>query len=140
MENEKVWIVFIDIYIMNHDGNLIDASALATVAALSRVHFPKLTDKNTVDYGERSKEKLKLENVPVTCTFAKVKDAFLVDPNIKEESVMDCRLTVTTTPPNNINAMQKGEGGSLTPKEIDKCIETAMKLSKDIRKILKTDA
>ena len=31
----RVYILFLDIYVLNHDGNLIDASALAALAALS---------------------------------------------------------------------------------------------------------
>ena len=31
---KKVFVVFVDIYVLNHDGNLIDASAIAALAAL----------------------------------------------------------------------------------------------------------
>jgi exosome complex component RRP42 len=31
---KKVFVVFVDVWVLNHDGNLIDASALAAVAAL----------------------------------------------------------------------------------------------------------
>ncbi len=33
-EGEKVWIVFVDIHALDDDGNLLDASALAAIAAL----------------------------------------------------------------------------------------------------------
>ncbi|TDA29709.1 MAG: RNA-binding protein, partial [Hadesarchaea archaeon] len=39
-EGEEVWAVFIDIYVLDHDGNLIDASVLASVAALYGVKPP----------------------------------------------------------------------------------------------------
>ena len=32
--NKKVFVVFIDVWVLNHDGNLIDASAMAALAAL----------------------------------------------------------------------------------------------------------
>src|SRR4030066_1930553 len=32
---KNVFVVFVDVYVLNHDGNLIDASALAAVAALT---------------------------------------------------------------------------------------------------------
>ena len=31
---KKVFVIFVDVYVLNHDGNLIDASALAAVSAL----------------------------------------------------------------------------------------------------------
>lgn len=37
---EKVWIVFIDIHILDYDGNLFDAASLAALAALSTTKIP----------------------------------------------------------------------------------------------------
>ena len=37
---EKVWIVFIDLHILDYDGNLFDAASLAALAALSTAVFP----------------------------------------------------------------------------------------------------
>jgi len=35
----KVWIIFIDVHVLDHDGNLMDAAALGALAAL--VHATK---------------------------------------------------------------------------------------------------
>ena len=37
---EKVWIVFIDIHILDYDGNLFDAASLGALAALSTTKIP----------------------------------------------------------------------------------------------------
>ena len=37
---KKVFVVFVDIYVLNHDGNLIDAAALAAMAALINTKMP----------------------------------------------------------------------------------------------------
>lgn len=39
---EKVWIVFIDIHILDYDGNLFDAASLGALAALSTTKMPIL--------------------------------------------------------------------------------------------------
>ncbi|RLG17566.1 RNA-binding protein, partial [Nanoarchaeota archaeon] len=57
IEEGKVWCVFVDIYVINHDGNLIDAAALGAVAALKDARFPKLEEGKVV-YGEKTKKKL----------------------------------------------------------------------------------
>src|SRR3989344_801306 len=44
-EGKKVWTLFIDIYPINDDGNLIDASNIAALAALKDAVIPNL-DKN----------------------------------------------------------------------------------------------
>src|SRR5208337_3721900 len=38
---KKVFVVFVDVYVLNHDGNLIDASALAAMAALINTKMGK---------------------------------------------------------------------------------------------------
>ena len=37
---KKVFVVFVDVYVLNHDGNLIDAAALAAVSALMNTKMP----------------------------------------------------------------------------------------------------
>lgn len=44
IEKDKVLMVFVDIYVLDHDGNLIDASALAAMAALLNAKLPKYED------------------------------------------------------------------------------------------------
>jgi exosome complex component RRP42 len=43
---KKVFVVFVDIYVLNHDGNLIDAAALAAMAALINTKMPNFEIKD----------------------------------------------------------------------------------------------
>ena len=49
---EKIWLVFIDIHIIDFDGNLFDAASLAALAALYNTKIPlsKLTGENKEQY------------------------------------------------------------------------------------------
>jgi exosome complex component RRP42 len=135
-KGEKVWIVYIDIYILNHAGNLFDAAALAAVAALNKTVFPKLDKEFKVQYGEFTDEKLKMAKLPISCTFAKIGGKLFIDPSLKEEEVMSARLTIGCSK-DAIHAMQKGLQDGFTAAEVDKCITSAMKLSENVRKMLK---
>ena len=55
---EKVWTIIIDIYPINDDGNLIDASVLASVAALKKAVFPGIDEEGNIDYKNRTSQKL----------------------------------------------------------------------------------
>src|SRR3989338_1722283 len=44
-KGEKVWTVYIDIYSINADGNLLDAAGLAAIAALRIAKMPKYDKK-----------------------------------------------------------------------------------------------
>jgi len=132
IEEEKVWIVFIDIHVLDHMGNLIDASGIAAISALLNAKIPKFEDGEVIR-GE-FKEKLPVREIPIPCTTAKIGNALVFDPNLDEEYAMDARLTVTTT--DTINAMQKGGYGSLTEKEVFDIVEKSFEKAKEIRKLV----
>ena len=43
---KKVFVVFVDVYVLNHDGNLIDAAALAAMSALMNTKMPNYEIKD----------------------------------------------------------------------------------------------
>ena len=132
IEDGKVWVVFIDIHVLDHDGNLIDASGIAAISALLGTKMPKYEDGEVI-YSEK-KDNLPVVEKPIPCTIAKIGESLIVDPTLDEEYAMTARLTTTTTA--MINAMQKGGNGSLTTDEVDRAIDLAFEKAKEIRKLL----
>jgi exosome complex component RRP42 len=134
IEEDKVWIVFIDIHVLDHMGNLIDAGGIAAISALLDTKIPKYED-NKIIRGE-FQEKLPVREIPIPCTSAKIGNTLILDPNLDEEYAMNARLTVTTSGGENINAMQKGGSGTLTEKEISDAIDIAFTKADEIRKLV----
>jgi exosome complex component RRP42 len=130
---EKVWMVFVDIYIINHQGNLIDASALASIAALEDAKMPEY-DGNRVNNDKKTK-KLPLTAKPIEVTVIKIGETFIVDPTLEEEKVAQARITIATRDNENLCALQKG-GTSLTEDEIYKAFDISIKKGKELRKLL----
>jgi exosome complex component RRP42 len=135
---KKVWILFIDLYVLDHDGNLFDACELAAISALKNTKLPEfkiIKDENgneDVELLETTKP-LKLDHIPISCTFAKIGKNIIIDSGLKEELIQDARLTLSFTEENKICATQKGENGTFTIDEIKKCIDIAAERSKEIR-------
>lgn len=135
---KKVWIIFIDIYVLDYDGNLFDACSLAAVSALRNTKIPEIKIiKN--DKGEEEVEilettkPLKLDHIPISCTFAKIGKNLILDPALKEEGIQDARVTFALTENDEICATQKGGSGSFSLDEIKKCIDIASERTKEIR-------
>jgi exosome complex component RRP42 len=137
-KSELVWMAFIDLYIINDDGNLIDAAALAAIAALKDAFMPKLDKENKVLH-ELSSKKLPIleDRVPLTCTVFKIGKNLFVDPVLAEEKENDARISIGISAKGDINSMQKGGISAFTLKEIDQAVEYAKKATDDLRKILK---
>ncbi|VVC00021.1 Exosome complex component Rrp42 [uncultured archaeon] len=133
-EGEQVWMGFVDLYILNDDGNLFDACGVAALGALLDTKLPKLEDGRIVK-GEYQ-GKLKLRNKPILSTFAKIGNVVVADPCAEEEKAMSARFSVTVTEDDFITAFQKGLAGSFRVDEINWAIDVAMRNSKQIRKLL----
>jgi len=133
-EREKVWEIFVDIHIINNDGNLIDASALAAIAAMKTAKIPKIEDDKIIR--DKLEKKLPILHVPVTVTIGKVAGKFIFDPNKEEEEVLDAKLSVAVMEDGKVCAMQKQGTHGLTEEDLDEMIDLAVKKSKELRKFL----
>ena len=134
---EKVWMVMVDIHVVNHGGNLIDAAGLAAVVALQNAKMPEYDAESGKVNFEKKVKKLPVKYKPIPVTITKIGDALLVDPTIEEEEVSDTRLTVTIKDDGNITAMQKGGSVALSLEEIDQAFDIATRKSKELRKLIK---
>src|SRR3989338_8706197 len=75
-KGEKAWTLVIDICTINDDGNLFDASALAALAAIKSMKFPKYED-DKVDYKVKTDRGVKLKELPVSVTVVKIGEKFI---------------------------------------------------------------
>lgn len=131
---ELVWMVNVDVYPLNYDGNLVDAGSLAALAALKTATFPKREEDKVLYEEERTKKKLSINAEPVTVTVYKMGEHLLVDATKEEESVSDTRLSVAITQDDKIHSLQKAGFGGLTTDEVFKSFSIALDKSKAYRK------
>ncbi|MEM4366348.1 MAG: exosome complex protein Rrp42, partial [Candidatus Woesearchaeota archaeon] len=125
VKGEKVWSIMIDICTINDDGNLLDASALAALAALKNTRFPAY-DGEKIDYMTKTTVKLPIVREPIAITVVKIGNFLLLDPSFEEEKLANSRLTVTVTKEGNICALQKGGDEPLELDEIERMVKIAL--------------
>ncbi|MGD0406223.1 MAG: exosome complex protein Rrp42, partial [Candidatus Bathyarchaeia archaeon] len=133
---KKVFIVFIDVYVLNHDGNLIDASALAAMAALLNTKMPNYEIKDGELKIKQGYTPLPMKSHPITVTIGKVNNYLIVDPWLEEEQVMDSRISFAFNDDGNICAIQKGGSGYFTPQQILEASKIAREKAAELRKKL----
>jgi exosome complex component RRP42 len=130
-----VFVVFIDVYVLNHDGNLIDASAIAALAALMNTKKYKVEDCAIVK--KPGYTPLPMVDYPIAVTFAKIGNTLVMDTELDEEQVMDARLTITLNKDGHVCAMQKGGGsGYFTKEEILEAVKIASEKTAELRKLV----
>ncbi|MBU0624348.1 MAG: exosome complex protein Rrp42 [Candidatus Thermoplasmatota archaeon] len=124
---KEVWIMFVDVHVLDYDGNLFDAANIGANAAFSGTIVPaKRADKGE-DYP------LPVLHKPISVTAVKIDGKILVDPTHDEERVADARLTATTIETGNLCAMQKGLDGAFTMEEVLKVVEISRRIGAEVR-------
>ncbi len=123
IEEGKAWSAYVDIYVLNYDGNLFDASSMAAMAALTSASVPGVKD-GAADYSDKS-QRLKLENVVTSTTFGKIGGRIVFDMTGNEEAAADARITIETDG-QSIRAMQKGLSGGFSFDELEMLVKESL--------------
>lgn len=141
VEGKHVYAVFVDVSILNVDGNLFDATSYAVVASLLTTRIPKYTldDKGQPVKTEETMP-LPIQTLPVSVTMARIGDHLIVDPTAEEEALMDARITFVCDDRGNICAGQKGMPGSLTQQQVLQAASTARLKGGETRALIKQAA
>ncbi len=124
---KEVWIMFVDVHVLDYDGNLFDAANIGANAAFKTAVVPAKRAGKGEDFP------LPVLHQPISVTSVKVDGKILVDPTHDEERVAEARLTVATIETGNLCAMQKGLDGAFTHDEVLKIVDNARRLGNDIR-------
>ena len=132
---EKVWCVFVDVYIINHQGNLLNCAALAALAALLSARIPKLEEDKVIR--TEFQGSLPVVFKPITVTVGKIGSRFLLDPTFVEENVLESKLTVCVRDDDKICAVQKQGEMGLTIEEIEEMVGIAINKTREIRELVK---
>jgi exosome complex component RRP42 len=134
VEEGKAWSVYIDLYVLNYNGNLFDAGTIAAMSALLDTGVPKYENSEVIR-AERP-GKLKIDNIVTSSTFAKISGKCVVDPTANETNAASGRITIATDD-SNIRAMQKGMSGGFFAGEIDELVDAAFNNHKELKGIIK---
>jgi len=131
---KKVFVVFIDVYVLNHDGNLIDTAGLAALASILNTkmsNYEVVEDEVKVLPGFTQ---LPVVNYPIPVTFAKINGQLVADPGLDEEEVMDSRLTVTFEKNGKVCAMQKSGRSFFTEEQVLEVVKIGQQKAEEIRR------
>jgi exosome complex component RRP42 len=123
----KVWLIFIDVHVLDHDGNLIDASALGALAALINAKTP------SERYGYGPDTALPIKESPIAVTAVDLDGEIMLDPSLDEETIASSRITVISGQQGTLAGMQKSGTGTLSTDELLRIVKLASSKAMQIR-------
>ena len=124
---KQVWIIFIDVHILDDCGNILDAASLGAIAALLSTKVP------AARYGLGEDYNLPIRDIPIATTAIEFNDVLMFDPGVDEEAIANTRLTIISTVNGNICGSQKSGTGMLKPEQVYRIIDIACEKAKEIR-------
>lgn len=141
-EGKQVFMIFIDLHIIDYDGNLFDAAALAAVSALSTTKLPSFSfdEDEELVLSEECNVQLPMTEKALLCTFVKIGDNLVLDPSLEEEEILEARLNIGITESGNICAMQKGGVNPLSKDEIIKAVRLTQEKTEELFEFLPSTA
>ncbi|KAM9699875.1 exosome complex component RRP45 isoform 1-T1 [Dama dama] len=146
---EKVWQIRVDLHLLNHDGNIIDAASIAAIVALCHFRRPDVSvqgDEVTLyTLEERDPVPLSIHHMPICVSFAFFQQGtyLLVDPSEREERVMDGLLVIAMNKHREICTIQSSGGIMLLKDQVLRCSKIAgvkvVEITELIQKALEND-
>ncbi|XP_036306065.1 exosome complex component RRP45 isoform X1 [Pipistrellus kuhlii] len=146
---EKVWQIRVDLHLLNHDGNIIDAASIAAIVALCHFRRPDVSvqgDEVTLyTPEERDPVPLSIHHMPICVSFAFFQQGtfLLVDPSEREERVMDGLLVIAVNKHREICTIQSSGGIMLLNEQVLRCSKIAgvkvAEITELIQKALEND-
>jgi exosome complex component RRP42 len=124
---EKVWMVFIDVHVLDDGGNIMDAASLGAIAALMTAKLPA----KRFDLGEDTP--LPMRDVPVAVTSVEIGGTIMLDPSLNEQRIAGTKLTVISNQDGGISGMQKSGVNPLTTEQINYIVDAAIEKAKELR-------
>ncbi|KAF2973807.1 hypothetical protein EK904_004649 [Melospiza melodia maxima] len=134
------WVLYCDIICLDYDGNLLDASVFALLAALKNVQLPLVTINEETGLSEvnlKQKNPLIIRKHPVATSFAVFDDTLLiVDPTAEEEDLATGTVTIVTDEEGRLCSVHKPGGSPLTGAKLQDCITRAITRHKEVKKLI----
>eukprot|EP01100_Stratorugosa_tubuloviscum_P004367 TRINITY_DN2091_c2_g1_i2.p1 TRINITY_DN2091_c2_g1~~TRINITY_DN2091_c2_g1_i2.p1 ORF type:complete len:258 (+),score=126.58 TRINITY_DN2091_c2_g1_i2:543-1316(+) len=142
---DKVWSIRCDIHVIDHGGNLLDCASIAAICALHHFRRPEVTiDGDTVtihSIKEKEPVPLSIHHTPICVTFGLFEqiNRIVVDPTVKEEVVMDGKITFAVNEFSELCAIQKIGGVASGLDIILNCTQISALKAAEIVAIIKTE-
>ncbi|WP_276815020.1 exosome complex protein Rrp42 [Desulfurococcus amylolyticus] len=134
-----VWSVYTDIYLVDHQGNIIDTSMLASMLALATSRIPELIKGENGYKVDHTKYvgPLPINTLVATVTMGIYNDVIIVDPLLEEEAVIDSFITIAIDESGRICGIQKRGMKGFSRSVLDNTIEIALSKGRELVDLMK---
>ena len=136
-EKEAVYILFVDMYVINHDGNLIDAGGVSALTTLLSARLPegRIGDNGLEWTGKYLTGDDLIKELPLAVTYGKIDDIIFLDPSLPEELICEGKISISVTE-KKITSIQKSGATTFSIDDIKMLGKKSLEIGQKVRKEL----
>nr|CCA18471.1 exosome complex exonuclease RRP45like protein putati [Albugo laibachii Nc14] len=158
LAGEKVWAIYCEVHVIDHDGNLTDAVQIASIAALMHFRRPDLSlelqkeNEDIKNFEAYDTIPLSLHHIPLSVSFSYMltrdnmdkndgssSPLFFMDPTSREEQVMNGVITFIFNSFRELCAVHKNGGAPISTEDILRCAQIAAARVGELVSVLKVE-
>ncbi|ETM31369.1 hypothetical protein L914_21049 [Phytophthora nicotianae] len=140
VKSQSAWKLMVDVYCVDHDGNVLDAALTSIIAALKTLKLPA-TSVNEADNvvsiaPDGDATPLRVEHGAFATSFAVVDNVVLVDPTSDEEDLASTVFSLSYSTDGQLCGVHKAGGSIVAPNVMQQCMTIAKQNSKELAKLV----
>lgn len=140
--NKLAWCLYADVVCLDHDGNLVDSSVMALVAALQHLTLPVVTqdpDTEAISLSEQHTETIPLKEQPLSTTFGIYdSEVQLLDPSSVDESQCCGEVSIALQQDGSVCCTRKTGGRQVSSNQMEGFIKAAAARLPELHHTLQT--
>eukprot|EP00188_Purpureofilum_apyrenoidigerum_P000304 Plantae.Rhodophyta-Purpureofilum_apyrenoidigerum.ctg11251.p1 GENE.Plantae.Rhodophyta-Purpureofilum_apyrenoidigerum.ctg11251~~Plantae.Rhodophyta-Purpureofilum_apyrenoidigerum.ctg11251.p1 ORF type:complete len:428 (-),score=67.49 Plantae.Rhodophyta-Purpureofilum_apyrenoidigerum.ctg11251:221-1504(-) len=142
LAGKLVWSLKVNVQVIDHCGNALDAAEIAALSALKNTRRPEVTISGTEvtihPVTHREPIPIPVHHVPVSVSFGLFDNgaAALIDPSLQEELTMEGTVTIIANAHGELCGVHKTGGAPVEPGLLMMCIKIAVSRAKEITSVL----
>ncbi|KAL3669095.1 hypothetical protein V7S43_005479 [Phytophthora oleae] len=140
VKGQSAWKLMVDVYCVDHDGNVLDAALTSIMAALKTLKLPT-TSVNEADnvvsiVTDGDVTPLQVEHGAYATSFAVVDGVVLIDPTSDEEDLASAVFSLSYSTDGQLCGVHKAGGTIVAPNVMQQCMQIARRNAETLAKLV----
>ena len=139
------WILYLDVLVLDYDGNIIDAIVMASRLALLAMRVPVVRveeggEATEVVLGEEvdPSKIIPADTLPIAITVGTIGSGFVIDPSAAEETCCGAGLVLALLEDGRVATLRKLGAGTVDPGLLSEYMAAAREAASQLRKLVDT--
>ncbi|MCS6788579.1 MAG: exosome complex protein Rrp42 [Aigarchaeota archaeon] len=135
---QKVGVVYVDVYVLDYDGNYFTPAVLASTAAIATARVQKYEVRNGIlSKVEGERAPLPVVKLPTAVTVGVLRERVIVDPNSLEEAALETSVVMGWGTDDELAAIQKNTPGLLPVEVFEEITEVSRTVGAKLRRTVR---